>query len=466
MLKCLIIDDEPDILELLVMTLKPMELDCYTASNIAQAKEQLLAHEFDFCLTDMRLPDGNGMELIELIAKNHPNTPVAMITAYGDVESAVNALKAGAFDFVSKPVGIEQLRKLVNTALQLPKEQIQTTVKEDGTIQLGVSYDELLSSNLVGKSKIMQKVKDQIKKLARSQAPIYIKGESGTGKEVVARMIHALGARATKPFVPINCGAIPMELMESEFFGHKKGSFSGAYSDKAGLFQAAEGGTLFLDEIAELPLSMQAKLLRAIQEKQIRPVGAAKEIPVDARILSATHRDLAQLVKQGKFRQDLFFRINVIELYIPPLCERSEDIPLLVDNILAKLSLNDSQLNQKQPQLLENAMVSLKAHSFPGNVRELENILERAITLCDNNIIEYKDLHLPDPKMTLNSEPNLTPLINESNTTQLDPLLEYVEKETIRNALEKTRGNKTKAAELLGLTLGAFRHRLKKIGFK
>jgi two-component system, NtrC family, response regulator PilR len=461
--KCLIIDDEPDILELLVMTLKPMDIDCYTASNLAQAKEQLLAHEFDFCLTDMRLPDGNGMELVELIGTNYPNMPVAMITAYGDVESAVNALKAGAFDFVSKPVGIEQLRKLVNTALQLPKEH---TVREDGTTQPRISYNEVLSSNLVGQSKAMQKVKAQIKKLARSQAPIYIKGESGTGKEVVARMIHALGARANKPFTPVNCGAIPMELMESEFFGHKKGSFSGAYNDKTGLFQAAEGGTLFLDEIAELPLSMQAKLLRAIQEKQIRSVGAAKEIPVDVRILSATHRDLAQLVKQGKFRQDLFFRINVIELYIPPLSERSEDIPLLVNNILTKLNSNDPMPDQEQPHLSESAMASLKAYSFPGNVRELENILERAITLCDNNIIESEDLQLPDSQTIVESDPSITPLINESNTTQLDPLLEYVEKETIRNALQQTKGNKTKAAELLGLTLGAFRHRLKKIGFK
>jgi len=449
---CLVVDDEPDILELLVMTLQPMNIDCYTAQNLAQAQTYLQSQEFDLCLTDMRLPDGNGLDLVETISQNHSQMPVAVITAFGSIETAVQALKVGAFDFISKPLKITQLRNIVTSALQLSKQQ-QTVVAKKETIpnQQILADDELLS-NLIGHSEAMQTLRAKVKKLARSQAPIYIKGESGTGKEVVARMLHALGARANKSFVPVNCGAIPTELMESEFFGHRKGSFSGAYNDKEGLFQTANGGTLFLDEIADLPLSMQVKLLRAIQAKQIRPVGAQKEIPVDVRILSATHRDLSLLVKKNQFRHDLFYRINVIEFYIPPLRERPEDIPALADHILKRFIPNraiNKNNSIEQPHISERAMNALNDYLFPGNVRELENIIERAMTLCENNIIKPEDLQLPAH-------------VEIQNSGTLDPLLEDVEKETILNALEQTQGNRKEAAKLLGIGLGALRYRLHK----
>jgi two-component system response regulator PilR (NtrC family) len=441
---CLVIDDEPDILELLVMTLKPMGITCYTAETLAKAQEYLLAYEFDLCLTDMRLPDGNG---IELVATFGNNTPIVVITAHGNIESAVAAMKAGAFDFIAKPVKLPELRNLVTTALQLPKQQTNSHA-------LPAKPSENLLSKLIGRSQAMQSVRAKIEKLARSQAHVYIKGESGTGKEVVARMIHALGARAKQAFIPVNCGAIPTELMESEFFGHKKGAHSTAHNDKQGLFQAAQGGTLFLDEIAELPLHMQVKLLRAIQEKQVRPIGAAKEVPVDVRILSATHRDLAELVKQGKFRQDLFYRVNVIELYIPPLRDRIEDIPDLVAKILAKLkSNNTSGEYQQQTTISDCAIKALKGYSFPGNVRELENILEGAMALCENNTIKAKDLQLPKEKATVPNEPGKADFRSH---------LVDVERETIMNALAQTQGNKTKAAKLLSISYSTLRYRIQK----
>ncbi|MEN8215449.1 MAG: sigma-54 dependent transcriptional regulator [Pseudomonadota bacterium] len=433
---CLVIDDEPDILELLVMTLKPMGITCYTAETLAQAQEYLLAYQFDLCLTDMRLPDGNG---IELVATFGNDTPFVVITAHGNIESAVAAMKAGAFDFIAKPVNLPDLRNLVTTALQLNSHA------------LPAKPSEVLLSKLIGRSQAMQTVRAKIEKLARSQAHVYIKGESGTGKEVVARMIHALGARAKQAFIPVNCGAIPTELMESEFFGHKKGAHSTAHNDKQGLFQAAQGGTLFLDEIAELPLHMQVKLLRAIQEKQVRPIGAAKEVPVDVRILSATHRNLAELVKQGKFRQDLFYRVNVIELYIPPLRDRLEDIPDLMAKILAKLKSNNTTGEyQQQTTISDCAMKALKGYSFPGNVRELENILEGAMALCENNTINAKDLQLPKEKATLQGKADFrSHLVN-------------VERETIMNALAQTQGNKAKAAKLLCISYSTLRYRIQK----
>ncbi|RKZ52263.1 MAG: sigma-54-dependent Fis family transcriptional regulator [Candidatus Parabeggiatoa sp. nov. 3] len=448
---CLVVDDEPDILDLLVMTLQPMNIDCYTAQNMAQAQTYLQSQEFDLCLTDMRLPDGNGLDLVETINQNHSQMPVAVITAYGNIETAVQAVKVGAFDFISKPLKITQLRNLVTNALQLPKQQQTGVVKKETKETIPnqpIDADDEMLSNLIGHSEAMQMVRAKIKKLARSQAPIYIKGESGTGKEVVARMLHALGSRANKPFVPVNCGAIPTELMESEFFGHKKGSFSGAYNDKEGLFQTADGGTLFLDEVADLPLSMQVKLLRAIQAKQIRPIGAPKEIPVDVRILSATHRNLSLLVKKNQFRHDLFYRINVIEFSIPPLRERPEDIPALAHHILKRL-IPDKKRQVQQPHISERAMKALNDYLFPGNVRELENILERAITLCENNTIKPEDLQLPAH-------------VEIPNSGTLDPLLEDVEKETILNALEQTQGNRKEAAKLLGIGIGALRYRLHK----
>jgi len=438
---CLVVDDEPDILELLVMTLERMNIKCCRAETLAEAKKLLASKAFDLCLTDMRLPDGNGIEIVATIGKN---LPVVVITAHGNVESAVIAMKAGAFDFIAKPIKVPELRTLVKTALQLPKQSQDINPQE-------TERRQALLSKLIGKSKVIQTIRAQIEKLSRSQAHVYIKGESGTGKEVVARLIHALSARADKPFIPVNCGAIPNELMESEFFGHKKGSFSGAYNDKKGFFQSANGGTLFLDEIADLPLHMQVKLLRAIQEKQIRIVGDFQEKPVDVRILSATHRDLGELVKKDQFRQDLFYRINVIELYIPPLRTRTDDIPDLVTKILAEMN---NRTTEEQTFISENAIKTLQEYQFFGNVRELENILERAMTLSENQLIETKDLQLPIVE-------NQT----EPEKKGLDPLVENFEKDKILTALEKVNGNKTKAAKLLGIGVGALRYRLQKFKF-
>jgi two-component system response regulator PilR (NtrC family) len=450
----LIVDDEPDILELLSLTLERMNIDSRSAADLAQARQLLGDETFDLCLTDMRLPDGDGIELVRYISEHTPNTPVAVITAHGNMELAVTALKSGAFDFVSKPVDLGRLRQLVNAAMKLSSK---TPHAEP------VTETDEIDNPLLGDSIVMQRVRATIQKLARSQAPVYISGESGSGKELVARMIHALGPRADKPFVPVNCGAIPPELMESEFFGHKKGSFTGAVADKDGLFQAADGGTLFLDEVAELPLPMQVKLLRAIQEKSVRPVGAQTEQPVDVRILSATHKDLATLVTEGEFRQDLFYRINVIELAVPPLRERPGDIAQLADHILNKLT------GEQHPHLSKQALEALQHYSFPGNVRELENILERAMTLCEADSIGADDLQLPQnhavemtsgSELTANAEPRQHPDV------PLEDYLDSIEKEAIMQALEKTRYNKTAAAKLLGITFRALRYRLKKLGLE
>ena len=435
--RTLVIDDEPDILELLELTLGRMDIETRSANNLKRALDLLEQEEFDLCLTDMRLPDGNGIELVEHIQQNYPSLPVAVITAYGNMELAVQALKAGAFDFISKPVDLDILRNLVNVALKLSDKD----TKKDRR-----SRDELL-----GDSHAMQKTRSTITKLARSQAPVYISGESGSGKELVARLIHQKGPRADMPFIPINCGAIPAELVESEFFGHKKGSFTGATSDKEGLFQAAHGGTLFLDEIAELPLHMQVKLLRAIQEKAVRPVGAQKEIPIDVRILSATHKNLSELVKQDAFRQDLYYRINVIKLDVPPLRERAEDIPALVEHILKGIT---GHSGDKAPKLSKSALTALKGYSFHGNVRELENILERAMALCEGNEIHKEDLQLPEA-----SEEN-----SETTTLPLEDHLDNEEKAILLDALEKTRYNKTAAAKLLGISYRSIRYKLQKLG--
>lgn len=434
----LIVDDEPDILELLELTLEPMSIACRKASSFAEACEQLQQHAFDLCLTDMRLAEGDGIQLVKLIGQHYPATPVAVITAHGSVETAVEALKSGAFDFISKPVNLQALRSLVNTAIKIslsyPQKERRTRYR------------------LLGESASMRAVRARIAKLARSQAPIYISGESGTGKELVARLIHEQGPRSEEPFVAVNCGAIPCGLMESEFFGHKKGSFTGAGSDKEGLFQAADGGTLFLDEVADLPLPMQVKLLRAIQEKAVRPLGGQKEISIDVRILCATHQNLAELVKAGCFRQDLFYRLNVIELPIPALRERLGDLPLLAEHILDKLAAS-SQLPCLR--LSAAAMQSLQAYPFPGNVREMENILERAFILCESEIIDVKDLDLPAVKAA-GAPPSLS-------GNSLEERLEDVERETILQALEQARYNKTAAARILGITFRALRYRLKKL---
>ena len=441
----LIVDDEPDILELLEITLSRMGIASKPAHDLSEAKLLLKTHSFDICLTDLQLPDGNGLELVTHVQTHYPSTPTAVITAFGSMEVAIKALKLGAFDFVSKPVDLKSLKNLVSSAIK-----INDTVEP---------VDRRSRDQLLGDSVMMANVRAKIAKLARSQAPIYISGDSGTGKELVAKLIHEKGPRAAQAFVPINCGAIPQELMESEFFGHKKGSFTGAIADKKGLFQTASGGTLFLDEIADLPLHMQVKLLRAIQEKSIRPIGSDKEYPIDVRVLSATHKNLADLVEQGDFRQDLYYRINVIELPLPKLSERKEDIQQLAHHILGKLN---TQHDHSTIKLTDNALKALTQYSFPGNVRELENILERAFTLCENDRIHTADLQLPNTTNTLNTPTRPAP-VNTQQDTPLEDYLGTLEKEAIVNALEKTRWNKTAAAKELGITFRALRYRLKKL---
>jgi len=446
----LVVDDEPDIRELLEITLSRMNLNSQTAANVREAKSLLNKEQFDLCLTDMKLPDGTGIELVEHIQEKFPQIPVAVITAFGSMEAAIKALKAGAFDFVSKPIDLNMLRGLVDSALKVASIPIYETT--NGGIEN--------SQKLLGESEAMSTLRQKIDKLARSQAPVYLRGESGVGKELVATQIHQQGPRSNADFVPVNCGAIPTELMESEFFGHLKGSFTGAVSDKEGLFQAANGGTLFLDEIAELPIHMQVKLLRAIQEKAIKPIGGQKEIPVDIRLLSATHKDLAAEVEAGNFRQDLYYRINVIELNIPPLRERITDLPILANFMLSKISGNNNDINS----LSDDALEKLKTYPFPGNIRELENILERAATLCDGSLITAKDLDLPDAKPMPSSD---LPDANESSISlsvgQLEDYLIQKERKAIIAALEQTRWNKTAAAKLLGITFRQLRYRLQKL---
>ncbi|GFM87219.1 sigma-54-dependent Fis family transcriptional regulator [Pseudomonas cichorii] len=439
--KILIVDDEPDIRELLEITLGRMKLDTRSARNVTEARNWLAREPFDMCLTDMRLPDGNGLELVQHIQQVYPQTPVAMITAHGSLDMAIHALKAGAFDFLTKPVDLTRLRELVSSALRLHP---------------GTQTERSIDSRLLGNSPPMRALRKQIDKLARSQAPIYISGESGSGKELVARLIHEQGPRIDKPFVPVNCGAIPSELMESEFFGHRKGSFTGAHEDKPGLFQTANNGTLFLDEVADLPLAMQVKLLRAIQEKSIRSVGGQQEQVVDVRILCATHKDLSAEVAAGRFRQDLYYRLNVIELRVPPLRERREDIDQLVGSVLQRLATNCGQAAARlHPQALE----TLKSYRFPGNVRELENMLERAYTLCENDEIHASDLRLAESGTPQEHDgPNLADIDN------LEDYLESIERKLILQALEETRWNRTAAAQRLSLSFRSMRYRLKKLG--
>ncbi|MGX5730560.1 sigma-54-dependent transcriptional regulator [Pseudoxanthomonas beigongshangi] len=462
----LIVDDERDIRELLVLTLGRMGLRIDTAANLGEARELLSRNSYDLCFTDMRLPDGNGIELVGEISRNYPRTPVAMITAFGNIELAVEALKAGAFDFVSKPVDLTVLRGLVKHALELNNAE-RAPAPPPPPEQ---------ASRLLGSSPAMATLRDTIGKVARSQAPVYIRGESGVGKELVARTIHEQGARASGPFVPVNCGAIPAELMESEFFGHKKGSFTGAHADKAGLFQAANGGTLFLDEVAELPLPMQVKLLRAIQEKAVRPVGASQEVQVDVRILSATHKDIGELASDGRFRHDLYYRINVIELRVPPLRERASDLPQLTSAILDRLA---EQHGRNAPSVSPDAMAELRRYPFPGNVRELENILERALAMADGHSIEVSDLYLPQPAVASRpgaadtSAPAAVGVAAGAPPIDIDPAggplpnyIEQLERAAIQKALEENRWNKTRAAAQLGITFRALRYKLKKLGME
>jgi two-component system, NtrC family, response regulator PilR len=446
----LIIDDEPDIRELLSMTLEGMDIQPDTAADLAEARQKLQTGDFHFCLTDMRLPDGDGLELVQWMQRQVPGVPVAVITAHGNVETAVRALKLGAYDFVSKPVKVKDLRKLVKTALKLRDvgefEAIDTVIHRGGPL-------------LLGSSAAMDRVRQMVAKVARSQAPVHIVGESGTGKELVARLIHESGPRAGQPFVAVNCGAIPSELMESELFGHLKGSFTGATADKEGLIRSAEGGTVLLDEIAELPLLLQVKLLRVIQERAVRPVGGTQEIPVDVRFLSATHQDLGALVADGRFREDLYYRINVIELRVPALRERDDDVIELAEHILGRLA---ARSGVPRPRLAPEARKALMAHRFPGNVRELENVLERAVALCEGGEIGADDIQLrrPEPAPAA-AKARATPVEGD-----LEDQVEELERAAIIAALEQTRYNKTKAAELLGITFRALRYRIKKLGIE
>ena len=456
----LIVDDEPDIRDLLEITLTRMGIDALTAADITSAKKLLTEHRPQLCLTDMNLPDGNGIELVQWIQRHTPCTPVAVITAYGNMDTAIESLKAGAFDFVSKPVELPRLRELVNIALKLsePRSDADASSDEPGL--------------LLGDSDAIKRLRNQVRKLARSQAPVFISGESGSGKELVARMIHLLGPRRDHSFIAVNCGAIPSELMESEFFGHKKGSFTGATDNKNGLFRSANGGTLLLDEVADLPLAMQVKLLRAIQEKAVRPVGDSREIPVDIRLLSATHKNLPDLVHEGEFRQDLFYRINVIELPVPALRDRPDDISLLANHILERIA---REYECDPASLTPDAIDRLQTHDFPGNVRELENILERAFTLCDAELIGPEDLHIGNSPSLAGlsgaSSATASPQAQEAPTLpegeiDLENYLETIERQAIEKALEATRWNKTAAAKRLGISFRALRYRLKKLGME
>ena len=436
--RVLVVDDEPDIRELIDLTLARMGLATECAGSVGEAIAALKEGDFQLCLTDMRLPDGEGLEIVRYITEHCPQTPVAVITAFGSAGNAVAALKAGAFDYLAKPVGLEQLRALIKSALRLPG---------------GGQDSENPLAGLIGESPSMQQVRTMIEKLARSQAPIYISGESGSGKELGARLIHSRSARAAGAFVPVNCGAIPENLMESEFFGYRKGAFTGAQDDRDGFFQAASGGTLFLDEVADLPLAMQVKLLRAIQEKRVRKVGSVTEEPVDVRIICATHKNLRDLVDKGAFRQDLYYRLNVIELRMPPLRERSEDIAPLVGAVLHRL------FGDTPPKLSAAAFKALEFYSFPGNVRELENILERATALCSGDSIEVEDLQL-GPEEIHDAG------IEGRGSETLDEYLNRLERQAILEALQKAEGNRTAAARLLGVTFRSMRYRLERLGIE
>ena len=440
----LVVDDEPDLCELLSITLQRMDLNAHTTASVASAQRMLKAGQFELCLTDMQLPDGSGLELVEWIQRYSPSVPVAVITAHGNMETAVRALKLGAFDFVSKPLDLAGLRKLVATAIKMSGDPEGET--------------SVFGPRLLGASSAMQHMREMIARVARSQAPVHISGESGTGKELVAKLIHESGPRREGAFVPVNCGAIPTELMESELFGHKRGSFTGAVSDKKGLIQSAEGGTLFLDEIADLPLHMQVKLLRVIQEKAVRPVGEQLEVGVDVRVLSATHKNLSHLVSEGKFREDLFYRVNVIELRVPSLRERPGDIAELAEATLRRLG---RRMKMLPPMLSNDALAALQSYPFPGNVRELENILERAITLNTGGEISANDIQLrPTPVVPSSSVPAA------AQAAPLGDHLEDIERDAILKALVQCKHNKTAAAKALGMSFRALRYRIKKLGIE
>ena len=464
----LLVDDEPDILQLLEIALARMNLNTLSAKSLTEAMQLLEHNKPDLCLTDMKLPDGNGLQLVEHVQRLDRELPVAVITAHGSVEAAIDALKLGAFDFVSKPVALDKLRELVGHALNLKRT--------DGfSDSLGSSRD------LIGSSPATERLREKIAKVARSQAPIHVHGESGAGKEVVARLIHQSSARQSGPFIAVNCGAIPPELVESELFGHLKGSFTGAMHDKQGLFQAAEGGTLLLDEVADLPLATQVKLLRVLQEKAVRPVGSESEVGVDVRLISATHKRLNQEVAAGRFRDDLFYRINVIDIAVPALKDRREDIPDLATHLLAKIA---EENGESPKRLAADALAHLTQADFPGNVRQLENVLARAAALADNDEIQIDDLEIMASASTITHTAELnpdtsenldTPVTSGSNQkiTTLDAVggdleghMDSIEREILQNAMTEYRWNKTAAAKALGVSFRSLRYRLKKLGLE
>ncbi len=443
--RVLVVDDEADLRELLVITLGRMKLEAEAVGTLTDAYRVLGESSFDLCLTDMNLPDGDGIDLVRHVSRRHPDMPIAMITAHGSMETATAAMKEGAFDFIAKPVTLDRLRQLIDDGLNIRRQ----------------GPAEQSADQLIGDHPTMTALREQIGKLARSQAPIYIAGESGSGKERVARLIHALGSRREKPFIAVNCGAIPTELMESEFFGHRKGAFTGAYEDRKGLFREADGGTLFLDEVADLPLHMQVKLLRAIQEKSVRPVGESREFPVNIRLLCATHKNLAREVADGRFRQDLYYRLNVIETRVPALRERDGDIPQLADHILARLC---RQWGLSTPTITDNAWRALRQYPFPGNVRELENILERALTLSDGQQIDTSHLQLPETDQTASaSHAAGGAMPTRPGNMPLEEFLQEVERAELLRALESTHWNRTAAAKKLGMTFRSLRYRLQKL---
>lgn len=471
--RVLVVDDEADLRELLELTLIGMGLDVDCAATMAEARALLGQQTYSLCLTDMRLPDGQGLELVSHISRQTASTPIAVITAYGSAENAVAALKAGAFDYLAKPIALDALRNLVRSAVQVPNANDQPRPRIE---------EKDLTGRLLGDSNAVREVRQAITRLARSMAPVAITGESGSGKELAARLVHESGARGARPFIGVNCGAIPESLMEAEFFGHKRGSFTGADQDRIGFFQAANGGTLFLDEVADLPLAMQVKLLRAIQEKRVRQVGAATEEAVDVRIISATHQDLAQCVAAGRFRQDLYYRLNVIELKLPALRERQEDVPILADAILTKLAARSGL--PSPPRLASVSLKYLQTYSFPGNVRELENILERALAFSNGAVINVEDLGLrptvtdateneraiegndeePVISRPAGSTPRVVRLSEDGIPESLPDYLDQIERQAIQRALEKTRYNRTAAAKLLGITFRALRYRMQRLG--
>lgn len=449
---CLIVDDETDIRELLVMTLERMDIETFSACCVEEAKALLAERTYGLCITDMQMPDGTGLDLLNHINQSHPGLPVAIITAHGSTENAVSALKAGAFDYLSKPISLKQLRPLVESALKLTQKSEKT---QPNTLEM------------IGESEQIRYVRMMIEKLARSQAPVYISGESGSGKELAANLIHRNSPRGDHPFIAVNCGAIPENLMESEFFGYKKGAFTGASQDKEGMFQAANGGTLFLDEVADLPLHMQVKLLRAIQEKKVRMVGSTSEEAVDVRIISATHKNLADMMDSGQFRKDLYYRLNVIQLKMPSLRDRPSDIPLIAKMLLGKLCANQKL---PMPNIDDEALAYISRLPFPGNVRELENMLERALALCNGEVITISDLVHEDEALVSENDA-ASRLMNgdfdseaEAEALTLTDYLESVEKRAIIQALNKTHNNKTAAAKLLGVTFRTLRYRLAKLG--